>query len=138
MNDTTTHSRISRREYCAWWLLKYAYGIVPLITGVDKFFNQLVGWEKYINPAVVNAVHITSVQAIYAIGIIEILAGILVLKRTQLGAYVVSLWLIFIAFNLISLGMYYDIAARDLLLAVGAYALALLTADLQAKKENPA
>ena len=111
-----------------WWLLKLTYGILPIVAGLDKFFNFLVPWEKYFNPKFLALLPVGVTHAVYAVGIIEIVAGLLVLSRfTRIGAYVVTLWLLLIAANLVSLGMYYDVAVRDVVLAVGAWALAMLS-----------
>ncbi len=107
-------------------LLHYTYGLLPIVAGLDKFFNYIVHWEKYLNPAIPSHFHTTPLMVNHVVGIIEILAGLLVLWKPKIGGIVVSLWLVLIAFDLISM-RFYDIAIRDLAMAVGAYALALLS-----------
>lgn len=116
-------------------MLKLTYGIVPIVAGADKFFNMLTNWYMYYNPAIVNMLPLTATQFSYAVGIIEICAGILVLSGTytRYGAYVVSAWLTCIALSLIMMGQFYDVAVRDLVMAVGAFALAQLTEIKEAK-----
>ncbi len=110
-----------------WLMLKLTYGIVPIIAGADKFLNLLTNWHIYINPMLFDAIPVSAVHFMYLIGIIEIIAGIVVLsKYTRYGAYIVMLWLMIISLNLISLG-FYDIAVRDVVIAIGALALALLS-----------
>jgi len=112
-----------------YWSLRLLYGLVPIIAGADKFFDLIVSWPKYVSPLaadVVGTVGLTPTTFMYVVGVIEIVAGLLVLSRyTRFGAYLVSAWLIGIATNLV-LGGWYDIAVRDVGLAVGAFALASL------------
>lgn len=108
-------------------LLKMVYSAVPIIMGLDKFTNILVDWSIYTKPVFDAWVPMVPDYAIYVIGFIEIAAGLLVLTYTRLGAYVVCAWLTLIALNLIGAGKFYDIAVRDLVMATGACALALLS-----------
>ncbi len=108
-------------------MLKYAYGVVVLVVGLDKLFgtNFIVNWGMYVNSYVLNVVPLNIFLVVIAL--IEIAVAILLLtKYTKLAAYVSAAWLLLIAVNLLMLG-YVDIAARDVLLAVGAVALARLT-----------
>src|SRR5688572_14811569 len=108
-----------------YWMLKIAFGFVPIVAGLDKFTNLLTNWERYLNPIVSRM--IPAEIFMRAVGVIEIVAGILVLsKMTRLGAYVVAAWLVAIALNLLSAGHYLDVAVRDLVMAVGAFTLAKL------------
>lgn len=107
-------------------MLRWTYGLVPIIAGLDKFFNILVDWSVYLPDLVAGLV--PAEPAMMAIGVIEILAGALVLSRYQrIGAYVVSAWLVLIAVNLMAVGAW-DIAVRDLAMAVGAFSLGKLSA----------
>jgi len=106
-----------------YWALRLAYGLVPIVAGVDKFTNLLTDWQKYVSPLV----PLPPATFIHLVGVIEIAAGIVVLSRyTRLGAYVVSAWLVGIALNLLTMGSFFDIAVRDLVLAIGAFTLAKL------------
>ena len=104
-------------------ILKWAFVIVPLVAGLDKFTNILVDWQKYLAPFVAEIV--PAQIFMYVVGIIEIAAALIVLKRTDIGALVVSGWLVAISLNLIIAG-YYDIAVRDLVMALSAYSLYIL------------
>jgi hypothetical protein len=109
--------------YRPLWL---TYGLVPLLAGLDKFLNLLADWPKYLSPLVADLLPMSAQSFMYAVGIIEILVGLMVLTRwTRLGAWVAAAWLVLIAVNLVTLGMF-DIAVRDLAMAVGAYTLARL------------
>jgi uncharacterized membrane protein YphA (DoxX/SURF4 family) len=110
----------------SWWALKLAFGVVPIVAGLDKFFNLLTNWEQYLSPLIARLIPASTFM--HAVGIIEIAAGLLVLsKLTRLGAYVVAAWLVGIALNLLTTGHYFDIAARDVVMAVGAFTLGRLS-----------
>jgi uncharacterized membrane protein HdeD (DUF308 family) len=115
------------RIFLAQRLLYCVYGIVPIVAGLDKYFSYITDWTMYLNASIPNMLGVTLEQLVMVSGVIEIAAGALVLFRPKIGAYVVSAWLVVIAINLVSMGMYYDIAIRDIALAAGAYALALLS-----------
>lgn len=105
-------------------ILKYTYGLVPIVAGADKFTNVLTDWTTYLR-GVESMLPMAPGSFMIIVGIIEIIAGILVLAYTRLGAYVVAAWLVAIAVVLM-LGGWYDIAVRDLVMAIGAYCLAKL------------
>lgn len=111
-----------------YWTLRMCFGLVPLLAGLDKFFNLLVYWPKYLSPALAHVVPMTPLHFMYLVGIIEIVAGLAMLLSpwTKIVAYVVAAWLIGIALNLLG-GHFYDIAVRDLAMAVTAISLARLT-----------
>jgi uncharacterized membrane protein YphA (DoxX/SURF4 family) len=115
-------------------MLKLTYGIVPIVAGADKFFNLITHWQIYYNPTIINMLPISITQFSYVVGTIEIVAGLLVLSAfTRYGAYIVAAWLTLIALNLVMMGQFFDIAVRDLVMAVGAIALAQLTEIQEAK-----
>lgn len=107
--------------------LRWTYGLVPVVAGLDKFFNLLADWEGYLSPAVAALLPVSPGTFMAIVGVIEIAAGVVVLTRwTRLGAYLVAAWLVLIAVNLLLAG-FYDVAVRDLVMAVGAYTLARLS-----------
>ena len=111
-----------------YWLLRATFGAVPIVAGLDKFTNLLTDWSQYVSPLVSGMLPIPATTFMYVVGIVEIAAGILVLtKLTRIGAYVVAAWLVAIALSLLTTGRFFDIAARDLALAVGAFTLARLS-----------
>jgi len=108
-------------------VLRLTYGIVPIVAGLDKFLNLLTNWEQYLSPTAVQLLPVSPTTFMHAVGVIEIAAGIIVLAGfTTLGAYIVSAWLTLIALSLIQSGHYFDVAVRDLVMAVGAYSLGVL------------
>ena len=95
-------------------LLRLGYGIVPIVAGLDKFFNLLTDWEKYLSPVATSMLPFSPATLMHIAGVIEIAAGILVLTRwTRVAAYIVAAWLCAIALNLILSGHYFDVAVRD-------------------------
>jgi hypothetical protein len=112
----------------AFLLLRTVFTIAPIAFGLDKFFNVLTDWEQYLAPWINDLVPGSAHQAMLAVGVVEILAGVVVALRPSIGAYVVAAWLLGIIINLLSIGEYYDVALRDFGLLVGALALARLAA----------
>lgn len=109
----------------SYWALRVAFGAVPIVAGLDKYFNLLTHWDQYVSPLAGNV--ISPVALMHIVGVVEIVAGVLVLSRwTRLGAYVVMAWLLAIALNLLTTGKYFDIAARDVVLSIAAFTLAKL------------
>ena len=104
--------------------LKLTFGIVPIVAGLDKVTNLLTQWADYLDKSLVP---LDPSVFMKIVGVIEIVAGIIVLLRPLIGAYIVMAWLICIALQLIIGGHYFDVAVRDLVMAVGAYTLAQLT-----------
>lgn len=112
----------------AWWVLRIGLGVGPFLAGADKFFNILTNWEMYLNPLVPHLLHIQGTTFMHMVGVIEMIVGILVLTRfTRYAAYALMLWLIGIAINLVSQGAFFDLAVRDIEIALGAFALAKLS-----------
>jgi hypothetical protein len=112
----------------AYLMLRTVFTIAPIAFGLDKFFDILTDWEKYLAPWINDIVPGSGHQAMLAVGVVEILAGVLVAIRPAIGGYVVAAWLLGIIVNLLSIGDYYDIALRDFGLLVAALALARLAA----------
>lgn len=113
--------------YQAYHILRVAFIVAPIAAGLDKFFHVLVDWDKYLPPVVNNMLGGYGHQFMNAVGVIEIIAGIGVFLLPKVFAYVVFLWLVLIIINLLMIPGYYDVALRDLGLALGALALARLS-----------
>lgn len=112
----------------AWWALRIGLGLGPFLAGLDKFFNLLTDWGMYLSPVVLRVVPVSAPVFMRTVGVIEMAVGLVVLAGwTRLGGYVVMAWLVAIAGNLVTTGMFYDLAVRDALIAIGAYALARLS-----------
>jgi|ERR1051325_1741000 uncharacterized membrane protein YphA (DoxX/SURF4 family) len=105
--------------------LKWVFGLLPIVAGLDKFTNLLTNWAQYLNPAVTDILHIAPRTFMELVGVIEIIAGIILFINTRVGAWIVGLWLFAIALNLITVG-YYDLAVRDLVMSITAFCLARL------------
>ena len=112
-----------------WWALRIGLGVGPIITGIDKYFNKLADWGMYLSPLATKVIPVSATTFMHVIGVVEIIAGLIVLSRwTKLGSYIVMFWLLGIAINLLTTGMFYDLAMRDVEIAIGAFALSQLTA----------
>ena len=130
---------MDRRVHSTWWMLKIVFGVVPIVAGLDKFLGLLTDWEMYLSPFARSLIPLDPALFMKIVGVIEIVAGIIVLSRqTRVGAYIVSAWLVAIALQLIT-GRHFDIAVRDLVMAVSAFGLARLTEAIEATRvETPA
>ncbi|WP_082161560.1 tRNA (5-methylaminomethyl-2-thiouridylate)-methyltransferase [Rufibacter radiotolerans] len=129
----TTATRTNREEgtttsrlHTVTTLLKYTYGLVPIVAGLDKFTHLLTNWDKYLAPVVADILPFQAHTFMSIIGVIEIIAGFLVLVKPKIGSLVVALWLVGIAINLLLTGQYFDVAVRDVVMAIGAFSLYLL------------
>lgn len=120
--------------YQAFWLMRIGFTLVPILFGADKFAHVMVNWDKYLDPDVqrwlspFNTVH----QSMYAVGVIEIVAGVVVFLLPRIGGYVVALWLAGIVVNLAMLGGYWDILMRDVALFLLALTFARLASAFPA------
>ncbi|MEN3301879.1 hypothetical protein [Pseudonocardia sp.] len=110
----------------AFLLLRTVFTVAPVVFGLDKFFGLLTDWERYLAPQVDALLPGSAHQAMLAVGVVEILAGLLVAVLPRIGGYVVALWLAGIIVDLLLLGDFFDVALRDFGLFVGALALARL------------
>lgn len=127
MNTSVTSNQTSQTIRSIQSLLKLTFGIVPIVAGLDKFTNFLTNWSDYLGPTIVSMLPFSAETFMMIVGIIEILAGILVLWKPRIGALIVMSWLVLIAFILLLGGQYLDVAVRDLVMAVGAFTLLRLT-----------
>lgn len=107
--------------------LKFTYGIVPFAAGADKFINLLTNWSEYLNPTLAGMLPFSDNTFMKVVGIIEIMAGVLVFLKPKIGAFVICAWLVLIALSLLASDRFLDVAVRDLVMAVGAFALAKLS-----------
>lgn len=117
-----------KRLNSVWWALRIGLGLGPFLAGLDKFFNLLTNWSMYLSPAVEKLLPVSGTTFMRIVGVIEMIVGLAILTRwTRIGAYVAMAWLVAIAINLLTTGMFFDLAVRDVEIAIGAYALARLT-----------
>lgn len=123
-HDTQTPHRASRdASYQAFMVLRTAFVVAPVVFGLDKFPNLLVHWDRYLAPVVARQLPFTAHQAMYVVGVIEVIAGLVVAFHPRLGAIVVAAWLGGIIVNLLLIPGYYDVALRDFGLLLAAVAL---------------
>lgn len=116
----------------AWWALRVGLGGAAFLAGLDKFFNLLTNWEMYISPLALRLLPMNGTTFMHIVGVIEMAVGLMILTRwTRVGGYVAMLWLVLIAINLVSAGTFFDVAVRDLEMAIAAYTLARLTETRQ-------
>ena len=123
----------SRPAYQAYFILYVGFIALPILAGLDKFTHLLVNWDQYLAPLATRVIPVTAHTFMLAVGVIEVVAGVLVALRPRVGAYVVALWLWGIILNLLSIPGYYDVALRDLGLALGAFALARLATEFDVR-----
>ena len=107
----------------AFLLLRTVFTVAPILFGLDKFTNILTHWTVYLAPQATSVVPLTPQTFMYAVGVVEIIAGLIVAVRPKYGSLVVAVWLAGIITNLLLLGSFYDVALRDFGLLVGALAL---------------
>lgn len=120
--------------YQAFLILRAAFVAAPILFGVDKFFNWMTYWPKYLWAGPPHWLGVSPLHFMYAVGVVEIAAGLLVVVLPRIAPYVVASWLAGIVTNLIiksiSVGghtrVFWDIALRDFGLMLAALALARL------------
>lgn len=126
MADLTDTSSGARQ---AFMILRFGFTVAPILAGLDKFFDLMVDWDKYLSPMANNVLGGHGHQFMMAAGVVEIVAGIGVALKPRVFAYIVAIWLLLIILNLLSIPGYYDVALRDLGLALGALALGRLSSQ---------
>jgi uncharacterized membrane protein YphA (DoxX/SURF4 family) len=121
-------TQLDTRINSAWWALHVGLGAVAFVAGLDKFFNVLADWPAYLSPLAASVLPITPPAFMGGVGVVEMIVGVTILSPfTRLGSYVASVWLLGIAANLVTTGHFFDVAARDVVMAIAAYTSARLT-----------
>jgi hypothetical protein len=123
---TVSRHSWSDPAFQAFTLLRIAFTAAPILFGIDKFAGVMVEWEIYLAPWINDIVPGTAEEAMYAVGVVEIVAGLVVAFKPRYGAYLVAAWLGGIIVNLLTYSGYYDIALRDFGLMLGALTLGRL------------
>jgi len=129
MTQNATQTEAPRgAAFQAFWLLRIGFTVAPILFGIDKFFNWTVQWPDYLAGWIDDIVPGTAQSFMYAVGAIEILAGLTVAVAPRIGGPLVAAWLAGIVVNLLTVNPpeYYDIALRDFGLMLGALTLARL------------
>jgi hypothetical protein len=126
--------RTQSPSYQAYQILHIAFVVAPVIAGADKFFHVLVNWDQYLSPIIVRMLPVSGHTIMLGVGVIEISAGLLVAVMPAVGGAVVGFWLCGIILNLLSIPAYFDVALRDLGLALSAFALSRLATDFDGRR----
>ena len=126
-SDSLTVKEASESSYQAFQILHLGFTIAPIIAGLDKFFHLLVNWDQYLPPLAGRLTGGYGHELMLVVGVIEIIAGVGVWFRPKIFANVVAAWFLLIIVNLLLIPGYYDVALRDLGLALGALALGRLS-----------
>lgn len=137
MSDLTTRN-LSNPVGQAFWIMRVIFTVAPILFGLDKFFNILVDWPKYLAPWIPALIGVSPQTFMHGVGVIEIAAGILVGIWPEYFAYVVTLWLWGIIINLLTGPGYYDVALRDFGLSIGALTLGRLAWLHHSEAHRPA
>jgi|SRR5215207_7115707 len=122
--------------YQAFLLLRIAFVVAPVLFGLDKFFNWLVDWERYLAPEINDVIPGSAHQVMLAVAVVEIVAGLVVAVRPRFGGYLVAAWLAGIIVNLLLMADYYDVALRDFGLLLAALTLARLATAFPARRRS--
>ena len=118
----------SSKVHNTWLMLRITYAVVPILIGLDKCLGWwLVNWAIYASPFIMHYIPVSVTTFTVITGIIEIIAGIIVWFRPRFGGYLLVAWLGLVIINLLSMNNFYDIIARDVVIAIGALALAWLS-----------
>jgi uncharacterized membrane protein YphA (DoxX/SURF4 family) len=135
--DIGGHTMQDNHEASAYWALRIALGVVPILAGCDKFTNLLVDWERYLSPLAVRLLPVSPAVFMRAAGVIEVVVGVGILfGYARVFGWIAMAWLAAIALDLVTTGHYLDVAARDLVMATGAYALARLAPAREASRSD--
>jgi hypothetical protein len=140
---TTTTSAASRRAalgdpgYQAFVILRTGFTVAPILFGLDKFANLLVDWPAYLAPWINDVVPGSARTAMYAVGVIEIVAGLVVALAPRFGGWLVAGWLAGVIVQLLTIPAHCDVALRDFGLLLGAVALARPAQRYHGKRQSP-
>jgi hypothetical protein len=129
-------SQVANPAYQGYLLLRIGFVVAPVLFGLDKFFDILVNWERYLAPVLNDIVPGNAHEAMLAVGAIEIVAGLAVALRPRFGGYLVAAWLAGIIVNLLLIPGHYDIALRDFGLLLGALTLARLATAFEPARQT--
>jgi hypothetical protein len=121
----------------AFMLLRIAFIVAPILFGLDKFAEVMIGdWPKYLAPEFNDLIPGSAQDAMYIVGGVEIAAGLVVAVMPRFGGLLVAAWLAGIIVSLLLVGGYADIALRDFGLLLGALTLARLASAYPGRTES--
>jgi uncharacterized membrane protein YphA (DoxX/SURF4 family) len=119
----------------SYWALRVALGVVPIVAGLDKFTNLLADWEGYLSPLARAVLPMSGSTFMHLAGIVEVVVGAgILLGYARVFGWIAMGWLLAIALNLVSTGHFLDVAARDVVMAASAFALARLAQGIEAAR----
>ena len=108
----------------AFTLLRITFFVAPILFGLDKFAEVMISdWPKYLATEFNDIIPGSGQDAMYIVGGVEIVAGLVVLVSPRFGGLLVAGWLAGIIVSLLLVGGYGDIALRDFGLLLGALTL---------------
>ncbi|WP_434922977.1 hypothetical protein ACR9WD_06450 [Glutamicibacter sp. PAEs-4] len=123
----TTAERVSTDpSLSAFWILRIGFVVLPLLMGLDKFANMMTYWPDYLAPWVIAILPFSAQTAMHVVGVVELVAAASMIIKPRYASYVLALWLLGIIINLVSMGIFLDVALRDVGLLVAALALTRL------------
>jgi hypothetical protein len=137
--DIAAHPELERLavpSHQAYRVLHVGFFVLPLVAGLDKFFNYLCDWTQYLAPMFPRLIGVSKQTFMLGVGVIEIVAALVVLAVPRVGAWIVMGWLWAIIVNLLMQG-YYDLALRDFGLSLGAIALGCLALGYHRQVKSP-
>lgn len=130
--DTHTPGHAPTAEHASavahqcYLVLRLGFTVLPIVFGLDKFTNLLVGWKQYLAPWIVDIAPFEPSTIMHIVGVVEIIAGLLVALKPRYGAWLVAVWLLGIIVTLATSPGWFDIALRDVGLLLAALTLARL------------
>ena len=136
VSRTRSRTHLSDPAVQAFWLLRSVFTVAPILFGLDKFAHVLVDWDPFVAPEFVDLLPGDAHQLMYAVGVVEIVAGLVVALAPRFGGYLVAGWLSVIILSLLLQADYYDIALRDFGLLVAALSLARLAQAIPSRTET--
>jgi hypothetical protein len=111
-------------------MLRTLFTVAPILFGLDKFLNVLTDdWTRYLASEFNDLIPGGAADAMHAVGVVEIIAGLVVLVSPRFGGLLVAAWLAGIILNLLLVGGYGDIALRDFGLLIAALSLSRLASS---------
>jgi hypothetical protein len=111
----------------AYWVLRIGVGATAFLAGLDKFLHLLADWGMYVSPLVERVLPVSPDVFLRFVGVVEMVVGAAILAgAARVFGYVAAAWLIGIAANLLTTGAFFDVAVRDVVMALAAFTLARL------------
>jgi len=135
----TTAVDVRSPSYQAFRILQFAFVVVPIVAGLDKFFDLATVWEAYLAPQMVSLTWLVGGphHFMQIVGVLEICAGLLVAFKPKVFGWVLAGWFLAVIIDLFLLGAAVDIALRDGVIMLAAVALARLGARYDGAIQRP-